>query len=135
MVARKHSYKLLYKLTFLLVYQQLVMSYLRHSLCSHLISHAAVLRRIVKYKRFENTFTVIALLEFLEAMLGGITCRNKPEESIVGNAVLSLVFWLTEAYKKCLDQNRINKEMTAGMKHSFYLFYRSVFGDVKRPQT
>lgn len=90
------------------------MSYLRHSLCSHLISHGAVLRRIVKYKRFENTFTVIALLDFLEAMLGGITCRNKPEESIIGNAVLSLVFWLAEAYKKCLDQNRVNNEMTAG---------------------
>lgn len=87
---------------------KLVLSYLRHSLCSHLISHAAVLKRIAKYDRFENEFCVIALLDFLEVMLGGITCRSKPEEAMLSNAVLSLVYWLAEAYKHVLDQNRLN---------------------------
>lgn len=87
---------------------KLVLSYLRHSLCSHLISHAAVLRRIAKYDRFENEFCMLALLDFLEAMLGGITCRSKPEEAMLSNAVLSLVCWLAQAYKQVLTQNRLN---------------------------
>lgn len=87
---------------------KLVLSYLRHSLCSHLISHAAVLRRIAKYDRFENEFCMLALLDFLEAMLGGITCRSKPEEAALSHAVLSLVGWLADAYKQVLTQHRLN---------------------------
>lgn len=91
-----------------------MLSYLRHALCSHLISYAAVLKRISKYDRYENTFAVIALLDLLEAMLAGITCRTKPEEINLANAVLSLVNWLAEAYKKVIDAHRLNGGLTPG---------------------
>lgn len=74
-------------------------------MCSHLISHASVLKRISKYDGFDKTYCLIALLEFLESIITGVTCRGKPEESALGNALMSLVFWLTEIFSHVLSSN------------------------------
>lgn len=54
---------------------KLVLSYLRHSLCSRQVSHAAVLHRISKFDGFDRSYCLIALLDFLDSIINGVTCR------------------------------------------------------------
>uniref|UniRef100_A0A182QMT0 Mediator of RNA polymerase II transcription subunit 24 n=1 Tax=Anopheles farauti TaxID=69004 RepID=A0A182QMT0_9DIPT len=81
----------------------LFLSYLKHSLCAHLISHAAVLNRIAKYEQFDKHHCLIALLDFLKSIVDGVTCRGKQEESILTKATVSLVNWLMQIYE-CILQ-------------------------------
>ncbi|XP_050315120.1 mediator of RNA polymerase II transcription subunit 24 [Anthonomus grandis grandis] len=82
---------------------QLVLSYLRHSLSSQLVSHAAVLQRLSKYNQFNKVYCVTSLLEFLEGMLPGVTCFGKPEETVLATAVLSTALWLLNILHNCKD--------------------------------
>lgn len=95
----------------------LVLSYLRHSLCAHLISHAAVLKRISKYESYEKVYCVTALLDFLDAIMDGVTCRGKPEESVLPNAIVSLVYWLINIFSTTLQKYEINGQLNTEQQH------------------
>ncbi|KAL0268602.1 UNVERIFIED_CONTAM: hypothetical protein PYX00_010471 [Menopon gallinae] len=76
----------------------LVISYLKHSLSSQLISYAALLQHISKYNSFHKPHCIISLLELLETSQVGITCRGKTEEGILATSLLSTVLWLLQCY-------------------------------------
>lgn len=54
---------------------KLVLSYLRHSLCSRQITHVAVIKRISKFDGFDRPYCLIALLDFVDSIMAGVTCR------------------------------------------------------------
>ncbi|XP_046421667.1 mediator of RNA polymerase II transcription subunit 24 [Neodiprion fabricii] len=91
---------------------QLVLSYLKHSLSSQLVSYAAVLQRISKYGAFHKPHCIISLLEFLETIQVGITCRGKPEEDLLAASVLSIVHWLLLCYLHVLKMPQNNPSVT-----------------------
>lgn len=83
---------------------QLILSYLRHSLCSHLISYAAVLKWISNYDNPENhNHLLLALLEFVDSIIPGVTCSNRQEETLMVDAVNSLIRWLWQVYIRSVD--------------------------------
>ncbi|XP_041982697.1 mediator of RNA polymerase II transcription subunit 24 [Aricia agestis] len=83
---------------------QLVISYLKHSLASHLVSYAAVLQRIAKFDAFHKPHCILSLLEFLEGFLDNITCRSKMEEDILAYAVSSIILWLLQVFYYSLSK-------------------------------
>ncbi|XP_056632124.1 mediator of RNA polymerase II transcription subunit 24 isoform X1 [Diorhabda sublineata] len=90
---------------------QLVLSYLRHSLSAQLVSHAAVLQRLSKYNQLSKVHCVFSLLEFLEGMLPGITVScGKPEETVLATAVLSVALWLLHILQHCQSDTIIIKK-------------------------
>lgn len=104
---------------------QLVLSYLKHSLSAQLVSHAAVLQSLSKYNQLHKTHCVFSLLEFLEGMLPGITCSGKPEETVLTCALLSTVGWLLQVLQQCRStQQLIDKAsclLQTILKDDFYV--------------
>lgn len=104
---------------------QLVLSYLKHSLSAQLVSHAAVLQRLSKYNQFNKVHCVYSLLEFLEGMLPGITCSGKPEETVFACTLLSTVGWLLQIVQQCKgSQNIVDKAnllLQSLLKDEFYI--------------
>ncbi|KAH8305065.1 hypothetical protein KR059_004448 [Drosophila kikkawai] len=90
----------------------LVLNYLKHSLCTHLVSHAAVLRCIAKYDKLERVYCITALLEFLASIVDGVTCRIKSEEAILPGAVVHLVYWLFQIFARTVQHYELYSEIS-----------------------
>jgi len=54
----------------------------------------------------------VSLLEFLESIQVGITCRGKPEEDLLAAAVLSIVHWLLQCYLHTLTKTPQSNPLT-----------------------
>ncbi|XP_013111291.2 mediator of RNA polymerase II transcription subunit 24 isoform X1 [Stomoxys calcitrans] len=91
----------------------MVLNYLKHSLCAHLVSYAAVLRRISKYDHFDRIYCLTSLLDFVDSILDGVTCRTKVEESILPGAIVSLVDWLMQIFATITTSYEMNRELSA----------------------
>ncbi|XP_052845492.1 mediator of RNA polymerase II transcription subunit 24 [Drosophila gunungcola] len=91
----------------------LVLNYLKHSLCAHLVSHAAVLRCIAKYDKLERVYCITALLEFLASIVDGVTCRIKSEESVLPSSVVQLVYWLLQIFARTVQHYELYGEISA----------------------
>lgn len=81
---------------------KLLLSYLKHSLYSQLISYPAVFTRITKYSNFDRYFCIKELLDFLISIIDEVTCRSKAEESALMTSMLLLVQWMIEMTEKLL---------------------------------
>ncbi|XP_033157094.1 mediator of RNA polymerase II transcription subunit 24 [Drosophila mauritiana] len=91
----------------------LVLNYLKHSLCAHLVSHAAVLRCIAKYDKLERVYCITALLEFLASIVDGVTCRIKSEEAVLPSSVVHLVYWLLQIFARTVQHYELYGEISA----------------------
>ncbi|XP_017074176.1 mediator of RNA polymerase II transcription subunit 24 [Drosophila eugracilis] len=91
----------------------LVLNYLKHSLCAHLVSHAAVIRCIAKYDKLERVYCITALLEFLASIVDGVTCRIKSEEAVLPSSVVHLVYWLLQIFARTVQHYELYGEISA----------------------
>jgi mediator of RNA polymerase II transcription subunit 24 len=73
---------------------ELLLSYLKHSLYSQLVGYPAVIQRITKYVKYDRYYCIKSLLQFLISIIDGVVCRNKADESAILAASLSLVDWI-----------------------------------------
>ena len=113
---------------------KLLLSYLKHSLYSQLISYPAVIKRITQYTQFDRYFCLSALLDFLNSIIDEVNCRSKAEESALIIACLLLVSWLIEITEKLLIKvTDVNNSTTKGdfchvcssTKFNFFLIFQS----------
>ncbi|XP_073842226.1 mediator complex subunit 24 [Musca autumnalis] len=91
----------------------MVLNYLKHSLCAHLVSYAAVLRRIAKYEHFDRIYCLTSLLDFVDSILDGVSCRTKAEESMLPGAIVSFVDWLLHIFATITTNYEMNRELSA----------------------
>ena len=74
---------------------QLIVSYLRHSLAAHIVSYGGVIDTISKYESFHKLHCVRALLDLLSSMVEKVTCRGKPEDCLaLATSLVAGVKWL-----------------------------------------
>lgn len=110
---------------------KILLSYLKHSLHSHLISHGAVIRRISKYTSYEKYFCIKVLLDFLISIIDGTTCRTKAEEPLLVAAILSLVHWLIEMTEKILVKVLESNNVTMpGKLINLQVFDKSILSEI-----
>ncbi|XP_022905707.1 mediator of RNA polymerase II transcription subunit 24 [Onthophagus taurus] len=104
---------------------QLVLSYLKHSLSSQLVSHAAVLQKVSKFQQFHKVHCISSLLDFLEGILPGVTCCGKSEGTRLATALQSTTYWLLQILQSCFNQHEIYEKavniLTCLLSNDFYV--------------
>ncbi|CAG0889188.1 unnamed protein product, partial [Darwinula stevensoni] len=81
---------------------QLILSYLRHSLSAGIVSHSTVLLSISQYQSFVKLRCVSGILTLLQdilPLLRSPACTEDPMS--LGNPLLSVVGWLLTCFSKC----------------------------------
>lgn len=101
---------------------QLVLSYLRHSLSAQLVSHAAVLSQIAKFQLLQRQHCVSSLLDFLAGVLPGVTCCGKSEETQLACALLATTVWLLQVAQQLPTlQDKVDGILQPLLSSDFYL--------------
>lgn len=100
---------------------KLLLSYLKHSLYSQLISYPAVIKRTAQYNHYDRYFCIKALLEFLISIIDGVTCRSKAEENALMGSILSLVLWLIEITEKLFLKSVESNHIPTKGKHLLHV--------------
>lgn len=96
---------------------KLLLSYLKHSLYSQLISFPAVITRTAQYNQFEKYFCIKALLDFLISIMDGVTCRGKADETALMGSFLLLVQWLIEMTERLFTKIKAANNVPTKGKH------------------
>lgn len=75
----------------------LILSYLRHSLSSQIVSYGGVIESISKYDGLHKPHCVHALLDLMQSMMKSVSCRGKPEDCLVlATSIVGGVKWLIQ---------------------------------------
>ncbi|KAG0709114.1 Mediator of RNA polymerase II transcription subunit 24 [Chionoecetes opilio] len=75
----------------------LILSYLRHSLSSQIVSYGGVIESISKYDGLHKPHCVHALLNLLQSMMKSVSCRGKPEDCLMlATSIVDGVKWLVQ---------------------------------------
>ncbi|KAK8738535.1 hypothetical protein OTU49_003924 [Cherax quadricarinatus] len=75
----------------------LILSYLRHSLSSQIVSYGGVIESISKYDGLHKPHCVHALLILMQSMMKSVSCRGKPEDCLMlATSVVGGVKWLVQ---------------------------------------
>ncbi|XP_066984898.1 mediator of RNA polymerase II transcription subunit 24-like isoform X3 [Macrobrachium rosenbergii] len=74
----------------------LILSYLRHSLSSQIVSYGGVIESISNYDGLHKPHCVQALLDLMQSMMS-VSCRGKPEDCLVlATSLVNGVKWLVQ---------------------------------------
>ncbi|KAF0309502.1 Mediator of RNA polymerase II transcription subunit 24 [Amphibalanus amphitrite] len=82
----------------------IIFKYIKHSLCSGIISHQAVLEAVAGFRSFEKIHCLSACLDIVSMVESQVQCRGKQEECMdLARSVLSLVEWLSALLEAGVD--------------------------------
>lgn len=83
----------------------LVLSYLKHSLSSKLVSYGAVLQSISKYQAFYKPHCILSLLDLLKSIHKRISCHGNAEDCLeLCVAMVNCVLWLYSCLLQSLQK-------------------------------
>ncbi|KAA0201263.1 hypothetical protein HAZT_HAZT009479 [Hyalella azteca] len=100
---------------------QLILSYLRHSLAAHVVSYGGVLESISKYDSLHKSHCVAALLDLLESTPHKVTCRGKPEDCLMlATSLVAAVLWLLKVILHAISRSP-TPEQVANLKTALKL--------------
>ncbi|KAG7166653.1 AP-3 complex subunit beta-1-like 1 [Homarus americanus] len=75
----------------------LMLSYLKHSLSSQIVSYGGVIESISKYDGLHKPHCVHALLTLMQSMMKSVSCRGKPEDCLMlATSIVAGVKWLVQ---------------------------------------
>ncbi|XP_018597671.1 mediator of RNA polymerase II transcription subunit 24 [Scleropages formosus] len=75
----------------------LILSYLKYSISSQMVSYSSILTAISKFDDFSRELCVKSLLEIMEMFIHRLSCHGKAEECIsLCRALLAAVVWLLQ---------------------------------------
>lgn len=84
---------------------ELVLSYLKHSLSSKLVSYGAVLQSVSKYKVFHKPHCVLSLLGLLKGIQKRISCHGNADDCLVlCVSMVNCVLWLYSCILQSLQK-------------------------------
>ncbi|CAL4069294.1 unnamed protein product, partial [Meganyctiphanes norvegica] len=111
----------------------LILSYLKHSLCSQVVSYAGVIESISKYDGLHKPHCVHALLQMLQSIMQNVWCRGKPEDCLqLATSLVGGVKWIVQVMASATKQLL---ELQTAPEHSANLnLAGSVLLDIKNSE-
>lgn len=114
----------------------LLISYLKHSICTQMVSHVAVLRSLAKYEDtcVTRPFCMKSLLEILKLCVVKISCLGPPDECLqIAVALLQVILWLVKSI--CLSLEKIADSGSVPITSNLIQMCELVYGICTQDQT